>query len=79
MYLLRANTLELEGVKQTEAAVQSLAVTRDTISDTGHQASEGGHSPLLIPQSQAGKAEEAPNSAGNTGMIGLYRGSLRPI
>lgn len=66
---------ELEEEKQRETAVQSPTVTRDTISETGRQASEGGQSPLPTLQSQAGKAEEAPNGTGDTG-IGLYRSSL---
>lgn len=56
---------ELEEARLREAAVEKPMVTRDTISDAGPQASEGEHS-LLISQSQAGKAEEAPNSAGDT-------------
>lgn len=37
---------ELEEAKLREAAVENPTVTRDTISDTGPQASEGGHSPF---------------------------------
>lgn len=48
--------------------VQSPKVTRDTVLDTGCQASEGGNSPLLIPQVKLGRLKKQPNSAGERGV-----------